>query len=211
MSTAGISSTSTNLQAQVYFQQRNVDQKALGQALKSGDLATAQQEFNALQTLGQSGPFASGDAYSLSQRQQDFTAIGQALESGDLAGAQQAFSELKSTFPHHAVDPQPPSGPVDPGAPSGPADPTSVPSTTQSSRPEVILNLGSLAGGELITIGVRGAAKGSEKVSISLASQQNQSPEQITINLSQNSNEKIVLNLFTDPGSPQGNGLNLTA
>ena len=45
-------------------------------ALQRGDLAGAQQEFKAIQDLAQSGPFANGDAFKISQRQQDFTALG---------------------------------------------------------------------------------------------------------------------------------------
>jgi len=44
--------------------------------LQKGDLAGAQQEFKAIQDLAQSGPFANGDAFKISQRQQDFTALG---------------------------------------------------------------------------------------------------------------------------------------
>jgi len=45
-------------------------------ALQRGDLAGAQQEFKAIQDLAQSGPFANGDAFKISQRQQEFTALG---------------------------------------------------------------------------------------------------------------------------------------
>jgi hypothetical protein len=62
---------------QQYFQTRSSDQQALGTALKSCDLATAQQKFNAIQTLGQSGPFANGNANKITPREHDFTAVGQ--------------------------------------------------------------------------------------------------------------------------------------
>src|SRR5208282_4324710 len=98
MSTAAVSSSSIYQELQSYFQQRRSDLQQLGQDIQSGDLADAQQEYSAIQTLGQSGPFANGDAFKLSNREQDFNAIGQALQSGDLAGAQQAYSTLESTF-----------------------------------------------------------------------------------------------------------------
>jgi outer membrane protein assembly factor BamD (BamD/ComL family) len=69
----------------------------LGESLQSGDLAGAQEEFNAIQTLAQNGPF-DGNAFAANPREQDFTAIGQALQSGDLASAQQAFAQLQATF-----------------------------------------------------------------------------------------------------------------
>src|SRR5260370_28094122 len=98
MSTAAVSTNSLYQELQAYFQQRGSDLQQLGKALQSGDLAGAQQEFSAIQNLGQSGPFANGNAFRISQREQDFAAIGQALQAGDLAGAQQAFAQLKSTF-----------------------------------------------------------------------------------------------------------------
>ena len=88
MSTAAVSTSSIYQELQAYFQQRGSDLQQLGQALQSGDLAGAQQEYGAIQNLGQNGPFANGDAFKVSQRQQDFDAIGQALQSGDLAAAQ---------------------------------------------------------------------------------------------------------------------------
>jgi hypothetical protein len=98
MSTAAVSSNSLFQQLQSFYQQRQADLKQLGQALQSGDLAGAQQAFNALQTLGQSGPFANADPFRNNRREQDFAAVGQALQAGDLAGAQQAFAALQSTF-----------------------------------------------------------------------------------------------------------------
>jgi hypothetical protein len=86
-----------NLQRSQYFQTRQSDLKQLGQALQSGNLAGAQQEFNDIESLAQNGPL-DGEAFAVKAREQDFTTIGQALQSGDLAGAQQAFTELQSTF-----------------------------------------------------------------------------------------------------------------
>src|SRR5579872_5255723 len=106
MSTAAVSSNSIYQQLQAYFQTRGSDQKALGQALNSGDLAGAQKEFAVIQALGQSGPLASGNAYVKTGRQQDFAAVGQALQAGDLAGAQKAFAKLQSTFRKPQTHPQ---------------------------------------------------------------------------------------------------------
>ena len=83
MSTAAVSTSSIYQELQTFFQARNSDLKQLGQALQSGDLAGAQQEFSAIQNLGQSGPFANGNAFKVSQREQDFAAIGQALQAGE--------------------------------------------------------------------------------------------------------------------------------
>lgn len=46
-----------------------------------------------------------------------------------------------------------------------------------------------------------------------MANQQNQSPEQITLNLNQNTNQQIILNLFNSTASSaqQGSGVSLTA
>lgn len=224
MATAAVSSNSIFQELQQYFQQRGSDQQALGEALQSGDLAGAQQEYNALQTLAQGGPFANGGAYKVSQRQQDFAAIGQALQAGDLAGAQQAFAQLQSTFKQ--AQPvgvaQPPiivtlSG-SSPSAPAAPSPTTTAPTTAASSSPsgsgsEIVLNLGNVTAGEQITIGVSNSSNGGEQVTIGVANQQGQTPEQITLNLAQNSNQEIVLNLFNSlaSNSAQSSGVNVTA
>ena len=52
MSTAAVSSNSIYQQLQQYFQQRRSDLQQLGKDIKSGDLSDAQQEYQALQTLG---------------------------------------------------------------------------------------------------------------------------------------------------------------
>jgi len=98
MSTSAVSSSSIYQELQTYFQQRQSDLQQLGQDLTSGNLANAQQDYAALQSLGQSGPFTSGDVFASTGREQDFTAVGQALQSGNLSAAQQAFSQLESTF-----------------------------------------------------------------------------------------------------------------
>jgi acetyl/propionyl-CoA carboxylase alpha subunit len=205
MSTAAVSSSSLYQQLQSYFQQRQSDVQQLGQALQSGDLAGAQQEFTALQTLGQSGPFANGNDFKNSQRQQDFNAIGQALQSGDLAGAQQAFAQLQSSFrPQQQQE-------------SSASQPAAASSTATASEPEIVLNLGTVTPGEQITIGLSSASNGSEQVTIGVANQQNQAPEQITLNLNPNSNQEIILNLLNSAASTsssttaQSSGLNVTA
>jgi hypothetical protein len=80
-----------------YFQERRADLEQLNSALKSGDVASAQQDYNNLVTLGQNG-LQRDNPCLLSDRASDFNAIGAALQNGDLAGAQQAFATLQSTF-----------------------------------------------------------------------------------------------------------------
>jgi hypothetical protein len=235
MSTAAVSSNSIYQQIQSYFQSRQSDLQQLGQSLQSGDLAGAQQEFSALQTLGQSGPFANGNDFQNSQRQQDFNAIGQALQSGDLAGAQQAFAQLQSTF-HHQQQPsnsasQPavvvnlsgllsssssPSTSALPSTVSGSAtQPSATSSPASAGGSEIVLNLGAVTPGEQISIGLSNGANGSEQLTIGISNQQNQNPEQITLNLNPNSNQEIILNLLSNsasnPSTGQSSGVNVTA
>jgi hypothetical protein len=217
MSTAAVSTSSIYQELQAYFQQRGSDLQQLGQALQSGDLAGAQQEYGAIQSLGQNGPFANGDAFKVSQRQQDFAAIGQALQSGDLAAAQKAFADLKSTFQHHHSTEPPPAAVVNLSgaspASSAASQPAATSSTASGGGTEIVLNLGNVTPGEQITIGVSNSGNGTEQVTIGVASQPNQSPEQITLNLNQNSNQQIILNLFNSTASSaqQGSGVSLTA
>ena len=97
-----IAATSPAVTAPEYFSTRRGDLNQLGQALASGNPASAEKAFSNIVALGKSGVFKNGDPFAITQREQDFTAIGKALQSGDLAGAQQAFAALKSTFgaPH---------------------------------------------------------------------------------------------------------------
>jgi hypothetical protein len=203
MSTSAVSSSSLNQQIQQYFQTRQSDQQQLGQALASGNLSGAQTAFNNIATLGQSGPFASGDPYLVNQREQDFTAIGQALQSGDLAGAQQAFSTLQSTF-HRG------GGGVGGPEPIGPP----VTGAAASSGPEIILNLSSTGGStspEQITINISNPANGgAEQVSLGLGNQ-GSSVQQIAINLNPNSNEQIVLNLLGESSSTGSSSSNASS
>ena len=85
-------------QLQAYRQQRAADLAQLGQDLQAGDLKAAQQDFNTLTALGQTGPNKNGQTFQQANRAQSFQAIGQALQSGDLAGAQSAFASLQGTF-----------------------------------------------------------------------------------------------------------------
>jgi hypothetical protein len=219
MSTAAVPSSSISQELQAYFQQRGSDQKALGQALKSGDLAAAQKEFDAIQSLGQSGPFANGNPYIRAQRQQDFAAVGQALQAGDLAGAQKAFAALQSTFRKPVPQPQADQNPavvVNLGSPSAGLSGSAASSQTSaagSAAPgaEIVLNLGNVTAGEQITIGVSNAKNGGEQVTIGVSGQQNQAPEQITLNLNQNSNQQIVLNLFNSSANSATSGSSLSA
>ena len=105
MSAIAVPTSSISQGLQSYFHERNSDLSHLAKALKAGNLDAAQQEYSAIQTLGQSGPFANGDAFTVSQRQQYFDAIGQALQNGDLAAARQALVQLRSTF--HGAHPVP--------------------------------------------------------------------------------------------------------
>ncbi|MFZ0773003.1 MAG: hypothetical protein WCA49_01785 [Candidatus Sulfotelmatobacter sp.] len=187
MSTAAVSTSSLNQQLQTFFQARNSDVQQLGQALSSGNLASAQVAYNNITALAQGGPFANGNAFRGSQREQDFNAIGQALQSGDLAGAQQAFAALKATG--HNQAPQPVSN-----------DPTG---TTASSGPEIVINLsnsGSSTSPEQITIDIGNSSTGGEQVSLSVGNQ-GSAPQQVTLNLGANSNDEIVLNLLNGSSS----------
>ena len=112
MSTSGVSSASLN-QLQQYFQTRHTDLQQLGQALTSGNLASAQTAYSKIVSLGQQ---AGGNPFYLAKREQDFQAIGTALQSGNLAGAQQAFGALKATFQKGVQIDPPPHAPPRPGS-----------------------------------------------------------------------------------------------
>jgi hypothetical protein len=80
-----------------YFKERRAEVEQLNEALKSGDLASAQQDYNNLVTLGKNG-LHRDNPFLRSDRGQDFNAIGGALQNGDLNGARQAFAALESTY-----------------------------------------------------------------------------------------------------------------
>jgi hypothetical protein len=96
MSVAGISASALSQSATQLSQptsrrqQEDIIGRQFETALQSGDLAGAQQAYNALAAYGpnNSGPFKSP------QLAADFQAVGQALQNGDLAGAQQAATTL---------------------------------------------------------------------------------------------------------------------
>ena len=227
MSTAAVSTSSLYQELQTYFQQRGSDLQQLGQALQSGNLADAQQEYSTIQTLAQDGPFANGDVFRQSQRQQDFAEIGQDLQSGDLTAAQQAFAQLQSAF-----QTQQNGGPgstasqpivINLGALSSQSSASSsstntqvannTASSTSPTTPEIVLNLGDVSGGEQITLGLNNSSSGGEQLTISVATQQNQNPEQITLNLNQNANQEIILNLFNSAAgsATSSSGVSVTA
>jgi hypothetical protein len=228
MSTAAVSSTPTSQQLQQYFQTRQQDLQQLGQALKSGNLAAAKTAFSNITSLGQNGPFASGNSFKISQRQQDFAAIGQALQSGDLGAARNAFEGLKDTFHSTGANGGPGGTLAQPAGGSGPGPEiivnltNSVPSATgaggpggtlaqgasgssSGAGPEIILNLGGSGGGagpEQITINIANSSSG-EQVSLSIGHQGSPAQE-LQFNLPANSNEQIVLNLLNSPSSTGG-------
>lgn len=201
MSTAALSANLFSQGTSEYIQQRRADMQQLGQDLESGNLSAAQQDFSNLQSLAQSGPF-SGNAFLNNTRQQDFTQIGQDLQSGDLADAQQAFSQLESTFRR--------------GGTQAPEPVASGSSTSSTTGPEIVLNLGNMTADEQITISLGAESNGTDPVTISVNGQgsgTSTSPEQITLNLNPNSNQEIVLNLFNSGATTpsQSSGVNVSA
>jgi|CZKY01.1.fsa_nt_gi hypothetical protein len=136
MSTAAVSSLSILQEIQTFYQSRQSDLKQLGSALQSGDLNGAQQAYNTLATLGQSGPFANAEPFSKSSRVQAFEAIGQALQAGDLAGAQASFATLTGSQSNSAAS--------SPATPAAVVNLTSTPpsnATATSSAPSIYQQL----------------------------------------------------------------------
>jgi hypothetical protein len=208
MSTAAVSANSIYQELQSFYQQRRSDLQQLGKDLKSGDLTDAQQEYQALQTLGQSGPFANGDTFALSGRKHDFKNIGTALQSGDITAAEQALQQLGQSFKHPASAAASTTSPI-----ASDASTSAAASASSAGGPEIVLNLANMPAGEQITIGLSSGANGSEQVSISAENAQGQSDGQIMLNLSRNTNEQIVLNLFNSSAttSTQGSAVNVSA
>jgi hypothetical protein len=83
-----------------YFKERRAEVQQLQEALKSGDLAAAQQDYNNIVALG-NNVLHRDNPFIRSDRGLDFDAIGGALQSGDLAGARQAFAALENTYKIH--------------------------------------------------------------------------------------------------------------
>ncbi|MGB8776231.1 MAG: hypothetical protein WCC78_19010 [Terriglobales bacterium] len=217
--TAGTTTTSAPSsiyqQLQAYRQQRLSDLIQLGKDLGAGNQIAAQQDFNTLTALGQSGPNANGQVFQKADRAQDFQAIGTALQSGNLAGAESAFTTLAGTFNKNVqaelaisgygatgaqpVGPTPaPVGTVPLPTPvstvplpvAQPVGPTSVgPTTAGSSVPEIIINLGGASG--------TGASTGSAtpEIVINLGQENNSSstsPEEVAINLGSGSSGDTI-------------------
>ena len=193
MNTGAISSSSVDQGMHSYIQERDLDLRQLGKALKSGDLAQAQAEFKAIATLGQNGPFANGNSFQIAQRQQDFEKIGQALEAGDLAGAQKAFAKLGHSVQQMHREPPPAAFVNLSGLAPQAADSSQ---NAAPGGPEIVLNLGNMPAGEKISIGIKDAGNGAERVAIRVSDQQGNAAEQIVLNLQQSSNQRIILNLF---------------
>jgi hypothetical protein len=80
-----------------YFKERRAEVQQLNDALKSGDLAAAQQDYNNIVALG-NNVLHRDNPFLRSDRGLDFNAIGGALQNGDLNGARQAFAALESTY-----------------------------------------------------------------------------------------------------------------
>jgi len=220
-------------QLQDFRSSRKADLQQLGQALTSGDLKTAEQDYDNLVQLGQQGPFSTAQPFERSDRAQDFQAIGQALQSGSLASAQQAYATLESTF---GKQPSPNQGGgsrihVASGG-SGDAGTAGISeiviniggsgsSTPQTSNgSELVVNLpapSSTGSSEEVQINFGGTSGSSDQLTVEVGQTQDQSGnagEQVTINLAQaNNSENIVLNLFgagsSTQSQAQGSSLNV--
>jgi len=183
---------------------------------------------------------------SISQLQQyvqarhtDLKQLDQALSSGDLAGAQAAYKNivtLGQSGPFDRANPfqrterrqdfkavgealkagdlagaQQAFGALKATFPGGAqqVDPPPV-GPAAASGPEIIINLSPLSSGssgsaspEQITINISNQAGGGEQVSIGIGTQ-GSTAEQVTLNLSSNSNEQIVLNLLGASSTSSG-------
>ena len=224
MSTAAVDPSSIDPSSiyheiQAYFHQRATDLSQLGSALQSGDLKGAQQAYNSVVALGETGPFANGVPFILVPRERDFAKIGQALQKGDLAGAQQAFSQLEHLLNTPAG--RDPSGQVGPaavvnlGQSSGTVAAAATSADSTNAGPEIVINIANnSSSADQITLDLKNPGNGTEQLQIT-ASQSNRAPEQITLNFSQNSNEQIVVNLLNSvsstSGAAQSSGVSLVA
>jgi hypothetical protein len=240
-SSSGTSGTTGTLGTESIYQQlqdfrsaRKTDLQQLGQALSSGDLTTAGQDYQNLVTLGQQGPFASGGPFRRSDRAQDFSAIGQALQSGSATSAQQAYAALESTFGQQSGSGKQGGGShihIGSGGStnSGAGGVSEIviniggtgSSTPQSSNgSELVVNLPaptSTGSPEEVEINFGGARGSSNQLTVEVGQTQDQNGntgEQVTINLAQtNNSENIVLNLFgagsSTQSQTQGSSLNV--
>jgi len=191
-SAAGTAASTSSIyqQIQSYRQQKQADITQLGKDLTAGNASAAQQDFNTLTTLAQSGPNANGQLFQNSTRAQDFQALGQALQAGNLAGAQSDFTNLQSTY--HAVQGPPAVGPapvvppvVSPIVPI--AQPVAVaPATTGSGIDEIVINLGGpSSNSSSSSSGSTAGGSTTPEIVINLGQSGGPSiaPEEITINL----------------------------
>ena len=172
-------------------------------------------------------------------RQSDLKQLGQALSTGDLAGAQTAYNNIvalgqKGPFaggnPFHLTAREQDFTNVGKALQSGDlagaqqafgalkatfqrsAHQIDPPNTNPAaaSGPEIILNLspintgsGGSASPEQITINISNQANGGEQISIGIGSQ-GSNTEQVTLNLPSKSNEQIVLNLLGASSATSG-------
>jgi len=165
----------------------------------------------------------------LQSRHSDLKQLQQALKSGDLAGAQAAYKNivaLGQSGPFATRNPFKQTQRAEQFNAVGEAlkfgdlagaqhafgalratfqvggQQVDPPGANPASGPEIILNLHSINSGdsgsgspEQITINISNQANGGEKISIGIGSQ-GSTAEQVTLNLPANSNEQIVLNLL---------------
>jgi hypothetical protein len=96
-STAPTAASSPKTLLQQYFKERRPEIQQLQDALKSGDLAGAEQAYNNLVALGNK-VLGRNNPFLLANRAFDFNAIGGALQNGDLSGARSAFQALADSF-----------------------------------------------------------------------------------------------------------------
>lgn len=91
---------------------------AVGQALQSGDLSSAQQAYATLPPglTGHSGTGHSGHHGGMNPFTQGLSQLGQALQSGDVTSAQQAFAALQQNWQQVMPNSVPPAS-----SPSGPS------------------------------------------------------------------------------------------
>ena len=189
------------------------------QDLQAGDLKAAQQDFNTLTALGQTGPNKNGQTFQLASRAQNFQAIGQALQSGDLAGAQSAFANLASTFGNQGQPTQTAISAYNSNsvAPEivinlGAASNTSAAngSTNTSTTPELVINVGQGNGSssassspEEVTINLGSGSSGAQITIDENQGQNGSNAEQVTINLNQAKNYELILNLINPATASQ--------
>src|ERR1700733_2520982 len=103
-SPAASPATSASTFWQKYLSERRPEVQQLKDALQSGDIAAAQQDYRNLVALG-NDVLGKDNPFLRSDRALDFDAVGGALQNGDLAGAQQAFATLENTF-HRKLPPE---------------------------------------------------------------------------------------------------------